>query len=104
MDWVKIFSFDTQYQAELTKGLLEQNEVKSVVINAKDSLFLIGEYELYVQQDDEKKAIAIVDEYKGLTKIDSFIMRGPIERLKDVLEDAGINSVIKTSKNPQRRH
>ena len=44
MDWVKIYSFDTQYQAELTKGLLEQNEVKSVVINAKDSLFLIGEY------------------------------------------------------------
>lgn len=101
MDWVKIYSFDTQYQAELTKGLLEQNEVKSVVINAKDSLFLIGEYELYVQQNDEKKAVAIVDEYKGLTKIDSFIMRGPIERLKDVLEDAGINSVIKTSKNPR---
>jgi hypothetical protein len=101
MEWIKIYSFDSQYQAELTKGLLEQNGVKSVVINAKDSLFLIGEYELYVQQEDEKKAGAIVDEYKGLTKIDSFIMRGPVERLKDVLEDADIPSVIKTVKNPR---
>jgi len=101
MEWIKIYSFETQYQAELTKGLLEQNGVKSVVVNAKDSLFLLGEYELYVQQNDEKKAAAIVDEYKGLTKIDSFIMRGPIERLKDVLEDAGIAAVVKTTKNPR---
>lgn len=100
-DWVKIYSFETQYKAELTRGLLEQNDIKAVVVNAKDSLFLIGAYELYVNSSDEKKAIAIVDEYRGLTKIDSFIMRGPIERLKDVLEDNGIISVIKTCANPR---
>lgn len=100
-DWVKIYSFESQYQAELLQGLLENNGIKSVVVNAKDSMFLIGEYELYVLKGDEKKSEAVMEEYKGLTKIDSFIMRGPVERLRDVLADAGIPSVIKTAKNPR---
>ena len=39
-EWIKIYSFDSQYQAEVTKDILEQNDVKTVIINAKDSLFL----------------------------------------------------------------
>lgn len=100
-EWIKIYSFESQYQAEMTKEILEQNGVNAVIINAKDSLFLIGEYELYVNKLNEKKAIAIIDEFKGLTKIDSFIMRGPIERLKDVLEANDITAVIKVCRNPR---
>ena len=100
-EWIKIYSFDSQYQAEMSKDLLEENDVKAVVINAKDSLFLLGEYELYVHISDEKKAISIIDEFKGLTKVDSFIMRGPIERLKDELEANDITSVIKVCRNPR---
>ena len=100
-EWIKIYSFDSQYQAEMSKDLLEQNDVKAVIINAKDSLFLLGEYELYVHNSDEKKAISIINEFKGLTKVDSFIMRGPIERLKDELEANDITSVIKVCRNPR---
>ena len=100
-EWIKIYSFDSQYQAEMSKDLLEQNDVKAVIINAKDSLFLLGEYELYVHSSDEKKAISIINEFKGLTKVDSFIMRGPIERLKDELEANDISSVIKVCRNPR---
>ena len=100
-EWIKIYSFDSQYQAEVTKDILEQNDVKTVIINAKDSLFLLGEYELYVHNSDEKKAISIINEFKGLTKVDSFIMRGPIERLKDELEANDITSVIKVCRNPR---
>lgn len=100
-EWVKIDSFESQYQAEITKGYLEKNDVRAVILNAKDSLFLLGEYELYVNKDNEKKAQAILDEYKGITKVDSFVMRGPVERLKDVLEDNGISSQIKVSSNPR---
>lgn len=100
-EWIKIYSFESQHQAEVVKDILNQNDVKAVVVNAKDSLFLIGEYELYVTKDNEKKAQAIADEYKGLTKVDSFVMRGPIERLKDILESKGINSSIRVSKNPR---
>ncbi|MBP5683144.1 MAG: DUF2007 domain-containing protein [Bacteroidales bacterium] len=100
-EWIKIYSFDSQYQADVTKDILEQNDVKTVIINAKDSLFLLGEYELYVHNSDEKKAISIINEFKGLTKVDSFIMRGPIERLKDELEANDITSVIKVCRNPR---
>lgn len=100
-DWIKIYSYDSLYQAELTKGILDQNNIKNVILNAKDSLFLIGEYELYVLKGQEKRAQAVVDEYKGLTKVDSFIMRSPVERLKDILDDNGIASVVKTNKNPR---
>lgn len=100
-EWIKIYSFESQHQAEIIKSILQQNDVKAVIVNAKDSLFMIGEYELYVTKDLEKKAQAIVDEYKGLTKVDSFVMRGPIERLKDVLEANGIDSAIRVSKNPR---
>ena len=100
-EWIKIYSYDSQYQAEMSKDILEQNDVKAVIINAKDSLFLLGEYELYVHNSDEKKAISIINEFKGLTKVDSFIMRGPIERLKDELEANDITSVIKVCRNPR---
>lgn len=100
-EWIKIYSFESQYQAEMTKDILAQKNVKSVIVNTKDSLFMIGDYELYVTKDNEKMAQAILDEYRGLTKVDSFVMRGPIERLKDVLEDNGISSEIKVSRNPR---
>jgi hypothetical protein len=100
-EWIKIYSFDTQYQAEMSKDILEQNDVKAVIINAKDSLFLLGEYELYVHSSDEKRAISIINEFKGLTKVDSFIMRGPVERLKDELEANDITAVIKVCHNPR---
>lgn len=100
-EWIKIYSYESQHQAEMIKDILAQRNVKSVVVNAKDSLFMMGEYELYVTKDNEKMAQAILSEYEGLTKVDSFVMRGPIERLKDVLEDHGIKSEIKVSKNPR---
>ena len=84
-DWVKLESFDRPHQAEIRKTILEQNNINAVVINAKDSLFLIGEYELYVRKEDEKMAHAIIEEFQGLTKVDSFILSKPLENLRDIL-------------------
>lgn len=36
------------YEAEIIRGLLEENGVEVSVINKKDSEFLIGEVEIYV--------------------------------------------------------
>ena len=98
-DWVKIQSFDRIHQAEWRKDLLESNDIRAVVINERDSIFLMGEIKLYVRKEDEKKALALIEEFQGLTKIDSFILRQPIENLKDVLDQNTIYAVIKTSKN-----
>ena len=36
------------YEAEIIRGLLEENGIEVSVINKKDSEFLIGEVEIYV--------------------------------------------------------
>ncbi|MBP5501223.1 MAG: DUF2007 domain-containing protein [Bacteroidales bacterium] len=100
-DWVKLESFDRPHQAEIRKTILEQNNINAVVINAKDSLFLIGEYELYVRKEDEKMAHAIIEEFHGLTKVDSFILSKPLENLRDILVQNNIQAEIKKCSNPR---
>jgi len=94
-DWTKIQTFDRLYQAELCKDILEKNMIEAVIINARDSLFLIGDVDLYVKNEDEQKAKALIDEFEGLTKIDSFIMSEPIELFKTYLAQLGIETIIK---------
>lgn len=99
-EWIKIQSFDRIHQAELRKNVLEQNGIQAVVVNERDSLFLIGEIELYVRKQDEKQALELINEFRGLMKVDSFVMLKPIENLKKVLDENNIFSIIKTVENP----
>lgn len=59
-DWVKIYSTDVNYKAELLRGLLFENNIEAVIINKKDSSYLFGELELYVNTDDVIKAKHII--------------------------------------------
>jgi len=60
-DWVKIFSTDKTYQAELARQILLENDIQSVVINKKDSSYLIfGETEVYVNRDDVLRAKQLI--------------------------------------------
>ncbi len=54
--WMKLNSFDKIHQAELQKGLLEENGILAVVLNEKDSSYLIGEVGIYVKEADLEKA------------------------------------------------
>jgi hypothetical protein len=94
-DWVKIQTFDRIHQAELRKDILEKNEIPSVIINEKDSLFLIGEIELYVKVFDEAKARELIDEFNGLTKINSFVGEKQMKKYRDILNQHSINSFLK---------
>lgn len=94
-DWVVIQSFERIYQAELSKDILEKNGIESVVVNEKDSLFLFGNIELYVGRQNEKKAKALIDEFNGLTKINSFIDIKPILLFQKILQKEGINTILK---------
>jgi hypothetical protein len=94
-DWTKIQTFDRIYQAELCKDILERNEIEAAVLNARDSLFLIGEIELYVKTENVAKAKALIDEFEGLSKINSFILPEPIIKFKDYLAQQGIDSILK---------
>jgi len=94
-DWVKIQTFDRIHQAELRKDILEKNGIPSVIINERDSLFLLGEIELYVQKFDESKARELIDEFNGLTKINSFVGEKQMRTYREVLFDEGIHAILK---------
>jgi hypothetical protein len=94
-DWVKIQTFDRIHQAELRKDILEKNDIPSVIINEKDSLFLIGEIELYVRSFDEAKARELIDEFNGLTKINSFVGEKQMKKYRDILNENSINAFLK---------
>ncbi|MCF6364626.1 MAG: DUF2007 domain-containing protein [Bacteroidales bacterium] len=94
-NWIKIQSFKRIHQAELRKDILSQNNINSVIVNEKDSLFLFGDIELFVEEKNEKKAKALINEFNGLTKINSFIEMKPILLFQKVLQDAGIETTIK---------
>ena len=94
-DWVKIQSFDRIHQAELRKDILENNGVPCVIINEKDSLFLLGEIELYVKGFDEAKAKELIEEFNGLTKINSFVGEKQMRKYREILTQKGIHAILK---------
>ena len=60
-NWVKIFSTDQPYQAEIARQVLEDNGIHAVVLNKKDSSYLVfGETELYVDQDNVIRAKQLI--------------------------------------------
>ncbi len=60
-NWTKIYSTDKLYQADMIIELLDENEIVGVVINKEDSSFLsFGAIEVYVNKDDEEKALSII--------------------------------------------
>ena len=97
-NWTKIQSFHRVHQAELRKNLLEENGIQAVVINEKDSLFLLGEIELYVKKNDEAKAKELIDEFRGLTKINSFVGEAQMRLFRKLIPKDEVHVVIKERK------
>ena len=62
-NWIRIFSSKQEYQVELLKGMLKENNIIAVSLNKKDSSYLaFGDIELFV---DKKNAL----QAKNLIKI-----------------------------------
>lgn len=51
-NWVKIHTVSQEYEAEIIKGMLEGNEIDSVIVNKKDSAYLFGEIEIFVDVEN----------------------------------------------------
>ncbi len=60
-DWQKIYSSAYEHKVEIVKAVLEDMGIHSVIINKKDSAYLFGELELYVQADYVIRAKAIIN-------------------------------------------
>lgn len=62
-DWVKVFASNVSYEAEIIRGMLQENEIEAVVINRQDSSFvtmLPGMDEVYVHNSNETKAKELI--------------------------------------------
>ena len=65
--WTSVFCSSDEYLVAIAKDLLENSGIESVVINRKDSAYVIlGEAELYVTDQNEIQAREILKQlHKG---------------------------------------
>jgi hypothetical protein len=62
-NWLKVYSAGQLYQVELVKGILDQSGIESVILNQSDSEFLLGEVELYVENENFDLAKNLIHEF-----------------------------------------
>jgi hypothetical protein len=61
-DWKRIYSSPNIAEVILRKGLLEENDINCVVVDKRDTLYMIGEAEIYVQTEDVLIALKIIND------------------------------------------
>jgi putative signal transducing protein len=60
--WYKIYTTDSYPEANIIKGMLEENSIKAILLNKQDSSYLfLGEIELYVSIHFKDVAIRLVN-------------------------------------------
>lgn len=62
-NWALIYTTGDPYKSELLKGLLEENNIDSVIMNKRDSAYHFGELELYVKSTDAIVAKRLISAY-----------------------------------------
>ena len=55
-NWVCIYRTSALYIAEMAKDLLHEEEIDAVIINKKDSNYMFGVLEIYVERNNTVKA------------------------------------------------
>lgn len=64
VDWIKIFNTELNHMGEIVKAILEEENIKSIDINKKDSMhthLFNGEIEIYVKPDDVIRAKRLIE-------------------------------------------
>lgn len=62
--WKKVYVTREQYRVQMSKDILEQNSITAVIMNHRDSAYPIGDFELYVREEDETKSLELLKELK----------------------------------------
>lgn len=61
---VLLFSSNKLYQVELVREVLMENGIESEIMNKIDSLFPVGEAEVFVSKADEDRARHLISEVR----------------------------------------
>lgn len=62
-NWTKIKVYNQAFEAEIVKNMLIENNIPAVVLNKKDSSYLFGVVELYVEQENANKAMELMGSF-----------------------------------------
>ena len=61
--WKKIYFSGEEYKVLIARDILAESGINAVIMNQKDSSYTtFGDVELYVEEQDEKEAVAILDQ------------------------------------------
>ena len=59
--WQKVFESDNAIRANIVRDILNEKDIKALIINKKDSSYTtFGHYEIVVQSDDVLRSIKII--------------------------------------------
>ena len=64
-NWVKVHVVSMEYEAAIVKGLLEENDIDCVIVNKKDSSYLLGDIEVFVEMENALLAKQIITKLQG---------------------------------------
>jgi hypothetical protein len=64
-NWVPVYSSSQLYEAEMVKNILTDNDIECVIMNKQDSVYMIGDIEVYVPTNETLKAKQLIIEFKG---------------------------------------
>lgn len=59
--WVEVYSTNQEFQAAMVQELLENESITSTVLNRKDSMYLIGEILVMVEEKNLEASRKIIE-------------------------------------------
>ncbi len=62
-DWVNIYDAGNIQEAGMIKGMLLEQGIECNIMNKRDSAYLMGNVEIYVQQNNEISAKKLINEH-----------------------------------------
>jgi hypothetical protein len=60
---VHIYSSGQPYKAEMVRQMLTDHNIHSFLVNKQDSVYKIGEVEIYVNRDDAIRTKMLIQEF-----------------------------------------
>jgi hypothetical protein len=63
-DWVCVYTFNREYQSRLALEMLADNDIEAVILNKMDSIYQIGEIELYVHPEQVIRAKMLLNQFE----------------------------------------
>lgn len=59
-NWIKLFTGTDFFKAEIARQSLEENSIRAVLLNKKDSSYGFGQVEVWVHEADQQEAEAVL--------------------------------------------